>query len=275
MNSFARRRCLGIAATVILAAVILVVDKIAFGVPGARGFVSGWILAAVIVFLAAYNVRKMIPFLPLGSSSTWLQVHIYAGLLTAAIFATHVSYRLPTGVFECLLAASFLTVFASGVIGLFITRSIPRRLTDLGNEVIFEHIPIARRQLQEQIESLVLAENTVDKSSAVAEFYRDRIRPFVVQRSVVLSNLFFGGDRNYRGLQRAIEDHARYLDTDEQAVLGEVNLLVHRKHQLDVQFALQAALKVWLFVHIPGTYVLLIFGTFHAILVHAWSGGLS
>jgi len=85
-------------------------------------FLTGWILLAIIVFLAAYNVRKSLPFLPLGTSALWLQIHIYAGLLSFVLFLMHVDYSLPHGLFESLLATIYLLVFGSGVIGLYITR---------------------------------------------------------------------------------------------------------------------------------------------------------
>ena len=50
-------------------------------------YLSGWLLLAVCLFLTAYNARKKLPFLPLGNSRTWLQLHAYVGyfsLLAAA-----------------------------------------------------------------------------------------------------------------------------------------------------------------------------------------------
>ena len=56
-------------------------------------------------------------------------------------------------------------------------------------------------------------------------------------------------------------------------ILTDVERLIQRKHQLDTQYALQGALKLWLLFHIPATYGLLIFAAFHVVLVYAWSGG--
>jgi hypothetical protein len=191
------------------------------------------------------------------------------------MFAIHVRFAVPNGVFECSLALIYLSVFLSGIIGLYMSRTYPRRLTDLGNEVIFEHIPVVRRQLQDQIESLLLKCNSEAATSALAEFYKDRIRPFIVGQHDVVSHLIRGSSWRYRSLVRAIADQNRYLNDDERQVLTEVESLVSRKHQVDTQYALQGALKMWLFFHIPATYALLIFAVFHSVLVHAWSGGVS
>jgi hypothetical protein len=275
MKSFTQRRTFSICVTVLTAIIVLAVYTIGSGTLRQHGFLSGWILLALIVFLALYNVRKALPFLPLGSSASWLQFHIYCGFLTFLMFAIHVRFAVPNGVFECSLALIYLSVFLSGIIGLYMSRTYPRRLTDLGNEVIFEHIPVVRRQLQDQIESLLLKCNSEAATSALAEFYKDRIRPFIVGQHDVVSHLILGSSWRYRSLVRAIADQNRYLNDNERQVLTEVESLVSRKHQVDTQYALQGALKMWLFFHIPATYALLIFAVFHSVLVHAWSGGVS
>ena len=275
MRSFAKRRIISTWITTIIVVIVLAVYVIGNGTLRPSGFMSGWILFGMIVFLALYNVRKALPFLPLGSSASWLQIHIYCGFLTFLMFATHIRFSIPNGIFESCLAITYLTVFVSGVVGLYMSRTYPRRLTNLGNEVIFEQIPIVRRQLQDKMESLVLETSAEAKVSALPEFYRDTIRPFAVGQYDVLSHLFRNSSWRFRTLKRAIADQNRYLNDNERKVLAEVELLVNRKHQVDTQYALQGALKVWLFVHIPATYALLIFAIFHSIIMHAWYGVLS
>lgn len=275
MKSLAQRRTRNIGITVIIAVIAVACYALSKGTLSPRGFLSGWILFGLILFLALYNVRKALPFLPLGSSAGWLQFHIYCGFLSFLMFAIHVRFSIPNGIFEVCLALIYLTVFISGVIGLYMTRTFPKRLTDLGNEVIFEHIPVARWQLQDQIDALVLECNSESSASAIPEFYRDQIRPFVVGQHDVMSHLIRGCSWRYRSLLRSIADQNRYLNDEERTVLAQVEALVNRIHQIDTQYALQGALKVWLFVHIPGTYALLVFAVFHSVLVHAWFGGLS
>jgi len=274
MKPFAIRRSFGLAVTALAILAVIVIFLIADGNIGSSAHASGWTLAGLILFLALYNARKAVPFLPLGKSSTWLQLHIYCGYVTFAVFAVHVRFAVPTGVFECLLALVYLLVFCSGVIGLFMTRSFPARLTMLGDETIFEQIPIVRRELQAEIEALVLANNTGSRASAIAELYRDELRPFLMHHHDTLSHLVRGQSARWHRLSRTIDDQRRYLNAEEQHVMDEVKDCVRRKHQLDTKYALQGALKLWLFVHIPATWALLIFTFFHSVLVHAWSGGL-
>ena len=53
--------------------------------------------------------------------------------------------------------------------------------------------------------------------------------------------------------------------------MDEMKELVEVKSDLDYQYTLQAALKYWLFVHIPATYALFLFVLVHVVLVLAFS----
>lgn len=275
MKPSVQRRTINICLTTVLTIIAVVVYVVSQGTLQATGFVSGWILFGMIVFLAAFNVRKAVPFLPLGSSAAWLQFHIYVAFLSFVIFAIHVHFSVPNGIFECALALIYLSVFLSGVVGLYISRTYPRRLTDLGNEVIFEHIPVVRRQLRDKIETIVLECNSDGGTSAIPVFYKSHIRPFMTGQYDVVSHLIRSSSPRHRNLSRAIADQNRYLSDEERGALQAVESLVNRKHQIDTQYALQGALKLWLFFHIPATWALIIFAIFHSILVHAWSGGVS
>lgn len=274
MMSFVARRTLGIGLVIVVCAILVTVENLAQAHIGYTAHRSGWMLLGLIVFLALYNVRKAVPFLPLGSSRLWLQLHIYIGLLTGVVFAVHIGFSVPNGVFECLLTLVYLSVILSGLTGLYMTRSFPARLTMLGNEVIFEQIPVVRRELQERIESLVLVDGPNTEPSAIAEFYRSHVHPFLLTHCDLTTQLTRGTGARWHHLSRAIEDQNRYLDDDERRILDQVREHAHRKFQLDTQYALQGALKVWLFLHIPATWALLVFAFFHSILVHAWSGDL-
>ncbi len=275
MKPFVIRRAFAAGLTLIAVVIVIAVYISAQGNIGYTAHLSGWTLLAMILFLTLYRIRKSVPFLPLGSASAWLQLHIYIGFLTFAVFAVHLGFSLPNGIFESLLALIYLSVFLSGLIGLAMTRSFPPRLTMLGNEVIFEQIPVVRRDLQDRIEALVLVENADADTSTIAEFYRDRIRPFLIRHHDLATQLTRGTSRRWHDLSQAIEDQNRYLGDEERHVMDEVRKLAYRKFQLDAQYTLQGALKVWLFFHIPATWALLIFAIFHSMLVHAWSGGLS
>src|SRR5688500_17407689 len=134
-------------------------------------YLSGWALLLAILFLAGYNLRKKLPFLPLGSSETWLQLHIYFGYFAFVLFLVHLEYRVPTGWFEIIFSVIFGIVMLSGIGGLFLSRQVPRRLTTLGGEVLFERVPAQRQLILERAEQIALASTTETQSATLLEFY--------------------------------------------------------------------------------------------------------
>ena len=233
-------------------------------------FLTGWILLAAMLVLTFYNARKKLPFLPLGNSETWLQIHIYLGFFTVLLFLIHLDFRLPRGPFEITLAWLFVLVAGSGVVGLIFSRVLPRRLATRGGEVIYEKIQAMRHALQGEAERLVFGAEA--KSPAIAEFYARRLAGF------------FDGPKNswlhlaesrrpLNTLLDMLDDLRRTGNDAERATLEKLASLVRQKDGLDYHRALQLALKLWLFVHIPLTYGLLIFTALHVVLVFGFSGG--
>ncbi len=235
-------------------------------------YLTGWLLLAVILFLTAYNGRKKLPFLPLGSSRAWLQLHAYVGWLSVVVFFAHVGWRWPDGWFESCLTWMYLVVIVSGVLGLLWSRYVPRRLTSRGGEVLYERIPVIRRSLQDRAEDLALRSVAAARSSAIADFYIAHLSDF------------FRGPHHYwshivevrtpwNRLQSKLDDLSRFLNEEQRLVLGQVTDLVRQKDGLDYQYALQSSLKLWLFVHVPLTYSLLILTGLHVVLVYGFSLG--
>ena len=273
MTSFATQRAVGWILFLLCSALcIWLREKYANRVPG-FDHLSGWALLLVIVLLTLYNARKKIPFLPLFSSQAWLQFHIYAGLLTGTIFAVHVSYRIPTGWFEGTLAWLYALVMLSGFFGLFISRTIPKRLTTRGGEVLYDQIPAIRRSLQEQAEALALKSVPETKSTVIAEFYSRELKDFFEKPKNFFRHWLEVSSPLNR-LMNKINDLNRYLNDKERETLAQIATLVRQKDGLDYHAALQGMLKLWLFAHIPLTYSLLLFTLAHIVLVFAFSGGV-
>lgn len=233
-------------------------------------FLTGWALLAGMFILTIYNVRKKLPFLPLGKSETWLQIHIYLGFFTTLLFLIHLNFRLPHGWFEITLAWLFVLVSGSGFVGLFFSRVLPRRLATRGGEVIFEKIPALRHALKTEAEKLSLGADA--KSPVIAEFYARRLANFFAGPKNCQLHLV-ESRRPLNALLAELEDLRRTGSDDERATLEKLAALVRQKDGLDYHRALQLALKLWLFVHIPLTYGLLIFTVLHIVLVFGFSGG--
>lgn len=234
-------------------------------------FFSGWCLFYVILVLAFYRIRKKITVLPLGANSVWFQLHLILGVLALVLFGVHVDWRWPNGMFEVTMSIVFLLVSLSGILGLFLSQIIPHRLTRRGEEVILERIPIFRRRLQEEGERLVVKNAQEAKSSTIRDFYIERLQPFFSGRRNFFSHLMFS-NRELFTLRRELENLERYLTTEEVPTVIRLRELVQQKDDLDFHDALQTSLRVWLLVHVPLTYGLLLLVIVHLILAAAFGG---
>ncbi len=273
MQTFSKRRRHAFILTLLIAALLVFffwADKQRLA---GNAFVSGWILFGIMLVLTAYNLRKKVPFLPLLRSATWLQIHLYLGLLTVVIFLMHVGLRVPNGNLETIITVLYAVVAGTGFLGIFLTRTFPRRLTVRGEEVLFERMPIYRRNLNERAEKLVLDAVAETNTTTLADYYKLRLAGF------------FSGFRNYwhhlfeskrprHVFATEFGDLDRYLNDRERQIVSELAELVYIKDDLDYQHALQMTLKGWLYVHIAATYSLLLFVVTHIVVVHAFVGGL-
>ena len=265
MTSLARRRLYNTTALLAVSlAVLFVYTSYSLSLRN-TSFATGWLLAALSFALTLYNARKKLPFLPLLSSSAWLQAHVYVGLFTLVVFSMHVGFRIPNGWLEGTLALLFLGVVASGGVGLVISRVFPGRLRRRGELVIFERQPIFRRRLGQQLDALV---DETD-SMTLSEFYVRRLITFFAGPRHFWWHLM-RSPRPYQILLTELESLDNYLSDDERAVKDRMADLIRTKADLDFHFAHQTVLKYWLFAHIPLSYSLLIVGLTHAVVAYAF-----
>lgn len=273
MRTFATRRLAFGSGFVITAAAVLFADSALTVLMCPVAHISGWGLLGLIVFLALYNVRKKLTFIPLGWSALWLQFHIYVGLLTAVVFAVHIGFRIPNGLFEGCLALAYGAVFVSGVIGLILSRVIPPRLASRGEEVIFERIPVFVRRIREEVEALVLQCISEVDTSAIPAFYVTSLRRYFERPRNYWPHLFHS-TRPLHRILTDIEAQHRYLNETELGLVEQIEDRVRIKDDLDYHYAMQKTLKSWMFFHIPLTWCLLVMALFHVVLVHGFAGGI-
>lgn len=258
-------------ATFAILSVIMIAGYYLFSITLSKtSFASGTFLLICVFILASYQLRKTFSFLSIGSTSTWLHFHIFIGLLSCLLFVIHVKLRIPNGFFETVLFLCYFTVFLSGVIGWFLSRSVPYRLSSRGEEVIFERIPIHRRKILDKVESLVFDNADTTKSKAIPDFYQKHLQTFFAGPSNLMRHILHS-ERHRHRLSQKIAAMQPFLNEQEQVTMQQIVELIQIKDDLDYQYALQATLKLWLFVHVPLTYSLILFALFHTITVCAFA----
>jgi hypothetical protein len=235
-------------------------------------FTTGYVLLGSLFFLAMLGMRKRLTFIPaIGSVSFWMQLHIYVGLASFAIFAIHIGPRIPDGGLEIFLAVLYLLVAFSGFYGLYVTRVVPRKLSAINEEVIFERIPSMRNKIAVSARAMVL--EACATSEVLAKFYARRLVAYF-ERPRSLAYAINPNGRTRRQLIGEIEELDRFLAEDQRSVSRKLAVLIRKKDDLDFHQVMQGRLKVWLFVHIGMTYSLLLVAIVHGVLAHAFGGGL-
>ena len=232
---------------------------------------SGLLLLALVLALTLFNARKKLPFLPLVRAATWLQIHIYAGWFCLFVFLLHIRFRLPTGAFEMTLALVFCIVILSGFFGLYISRHLPPRMARSGEALLYERIPAFRRRIQQEVEALVRQAESETESSTLGNFYVQYLRDFFTERPGLFSPLGRAG-RQWHALYAETSALDRYLNEREKAIAVEIRDWLETKRNLDFQFSAQRLLKLWLFVHIPFTYSLILLGIAHGLVATLYAG---
>jgi hypothetical protein len=236
---------------------------------GHGSWLSGQVLAGVVLFLAAFRARKLFPGVSwLGTASFWMQLHAWCGIAALVLFGLHVGWSWPNGVFERCLALSFLLTGASGVYGLVITRLLPRRLASLAQQAAFEQIPRLRAELAAKSWQIA----GPGSGTTLARHYVNHVAAFFqLPRSLAFQ--LAPSARQCKRIVAGIRALDRYLTEPERAASRELMQIVREKDDLDYHRAIQGRLKWWLVGHLALTAVLLVLAGLHVAIVVAFAGG--
>lgn len=235
-------------------------------------FFSGWLLFIIIALLYLFRLRKKITGITLFKVSSWMQFHIYIGLLAAGVFLLHVGWQMPEGILKRLLYFLFIAEALSGLFGLIITRWLPSCLARNGT-VLYQEIIGKQQQICSEVESLVEQSLNETDSNTIADFFQQHLLHFLLKPRYFWHHIAQSKKKIHK-LNTEIDNLQRYLNEDEQQIIDKITVLVLEKNRLDYQYAGQALLKRWLFVHIPLSYGLLLFVLLHLVLVYAYIGGV-
>jgi len=237
-------------------------------------FFTGWFMFSLMLFLLLLNSRKKLSFLPLGSAYAWTQLHIYVGFFLAAIFFIHIKFNMPDGGMEIMLSTLFLLVSVSGVFGLWVSRLLPPRLSHHSEYVIYERIPGIRDLIREEVQTRIDQVLQQCQSRALSDLYAQHLFHYLSKSEDFFGHLFYSS-AVYDQWEKRFAAVRVYLSDDELLICDEVQQLTKQKTDLDNQFAARAILKYWLFVHIPLSYILLVFVLLHILLTYGFTWSAS
>lgn len=235
-------------------------------------FFDGWILFSGIIAQLLFHIRKKLPMLPLGRAATWLKSHIYVGYFVVATFLLHTNFSWPDSLFEWALWSLFVLVASTGVIGAYLSWSVPAKREQYSAQISYDRIPAIRFELAKKASGMAISSVSDAGSLAISELYVNTLRGFFARPRNLLAHLR-GSQRPVQQIFDELDTVERYVDDAGKKTLHSIKKLAVAKDKLDFQFAHQGLLQIWLFVHVPATYCLIVITLLHIAVVYAYASG--
>ena len=218
------------------------------------GYTLGTAAVLLILWLAAFGIRKRKYHRNLGLLSHWLSAHIWLGISLVLIASLHAGFQFGWNVHTLAYALVILVVF-SGIIGVMLYRINPGLMSEtLGGQTLIE-LAEGLREIDHEA-SLVLprinAANHVSARDCLAEVSAEPIAQRWLDR-------FLKGQR-YSSTSASIARFEQWTIDGDKACRDLMLLMVKRDHQLSrirrfIQ--LKSFTEAWLMIHVPASMALL------------------
>jgi hypothetical protein len=234
------------------------------------GYTLGTIGAGLIVWLSLLGIRKRAMTRGRWSLKAWTSAHVYLGLALIFIGTLHTGFQFGWNV-HTLAWALMILVILSGLYGITVYALLPQGLSDSRSEMTGPQMIEAVGSLDKQIQQAAQPLSDEDSAIVLGSLGEDPFGGGVWRR---LSGSY-PKCGNMRALlaMRARQEEAS--GKEEQALEQVVGLLEKKAaalQRLRGYIRRRALLEVWLFVHIPMTFVLLAALTAHIVSVFFYWG---
>jgi cytochrome b561 len=216
---------------------------------------------ACILFLTFYFARKNTYRYQLGSTHSWLQAHIYIGILSLILVLLHSDFTFE-GIFSIFLFILFLLVIISGILGSLIYTNIPLSLTKYGRDT---------KPRDEIIRDIDNHLNEADKlvfntSKECKEMYQKKIRPIFQSKRTKWQYIFMEEKELLDKRRKGIEQCKSLASAQDIYEINILSSLLIEKEKLSFMLAKINLQSIWLNVHLPITTAMLA-----AVIIHVWS----
>ena len=225
--------------------------------------VAGTGLIAVLMYL---GIRRRSYASSTGTLQGWVSAHVYLGFLTLLLIPMHAGFRFGWDVHTLAFVLLAVVVF-SGVVGLFLYRNIPGRLTRYEAGQQADKIDPEMAHLLVDMRALVK-----NKSDALVQIYKDEVATAQHRAPKGWSLLLKGEGSDLLAVRSAaLAKKVSGIPPEDQATFHILSQLLLKKTQLEVnllhQMRLRNALQAWLYVHVPVSIALVFAVGLHLIVV--------
>ena len=219
------------------------------------GYVLGTMGLALILWLAMLGIRKRAITRGRWSLKAWTSAHVYLGLGLIVIGTLHTGFQFGWNVHTVAYALMMLVIL-SGLYGITVYAALPQGLSDARSEMTGPQMIDAVNSIDKQIKSAAQPLSDADSQVVLGSLGEDMFGGGVWRRLT--------GSYPRCGNRRALQImRGRLAETSgkqAQAVEQVVTLLERKAAALQrVRGYVQrrALLEIWLYVHIPLTFVLI------------------
>lgn len=228
------------------------------------GYTLGTLGLALIVWLSMLGIRKRAITRGRWSLKAWTSAHVYLGLALIVIATLHTGFQFGWNVHTLAYVLMMLVIF-SGVYGISVYSALPRGLSDSRSEMTGPQMIDAVNSLDKQIQGAAQPLSDADSEVVLGSLGEDAFGGGVWRR--------LSGNYPRCGNRRALQimrDRLSQATGKQAAAIEQVVTLLERKaaalQRVRGYVQRRALLEIWLYVHIPLTFVLIV-----ALLVHVVS----
>jgi hypothetical protein len=229
------------------------------------GYTLGTIGALLILWLAMLGIRKRTMTRGRWSLKAWTSAHVYLGLALIVVATLHTGFQFGWNVHTVAYVLMMLVIF-SGVYGITVYGMLPQGLSDSRSEMTGPQMIEAVSSLDKQIQAAAQPLSDSDSEIVLGSLGEDPFGGGVWRR--------LSGNYPRCGNRRALQimrGRLNEVEGREAAPIEQVVQLLERKAaalaRLRGYVQRRALLEIWLFVHVPLTFVLIVALIAHIVSV--------
>ncbi len=229
------------------------------------GYALGTIGALLILWLSMLGIRKRAMTRGRWSLKAWTSAHVYLGLALIAVATLHTGFQFGWNVHTVAYVLMMLVIF-SGVYGITVYGMLPQGLSDSRSEMTAPQMIEAVSSLDKQLQAAAQPLSDADSEIVLGSLGGDPFGGGVWRR--------LSGNYPRCGNRRALQLMRGRLNEVEGKQAGPIEQVVQLLERKAAALARlrgyvqrRALLEIWLFIHIPLTFVLIVALIAHIVSV--------
>ncbi|MDA2919965.1 hypothetical protein MYX76_10810 [Desulfobacterota bacterium AH_259_B03_O07] len=237
------------------------------------GLLYGVLGLLAILLLMYYGIRKRTYNTTFGTLKGWLSFHIYIGVLTLVIVPMHAGFKFGINV-HTLSFLLMAIVVLSGLFGTYFYINFPVKFTKYGKELLYDEFDDEINKFINQMYIL-----SKKKSKFFVQKCEEAISYGVPKGQKAWQIIFNIGSKNATSESdylTQINKDLHKIQESERDDYQRLAVLSLQKIELQNRFLAQMRIKnileVWLYIHLPVSFAMLVALTIHIVSVIYYNG---